>query len=439
MNKAIKIGLLCSLVVVGFGAVYLWGSSNYGERNQAEQHMDTAEEKTANVNVKEDTVSKEQDENVKETVKNVIGKVAFDTDFTLKPGQGICVGQEDIFVEMLDCSYDAEYFWFSYKLTIGDQVFEGEGGGSETVGCTITQKEFTKNRIVYVSGNDVDGMTLQLTADTVAPSPLVISGNAADEYVTTKPEYIVADDFILFLDKDMKVKGDIMKQIEQIFGLVEQETGLKFKNDSVYASKVGYDDQWLYDNAFAGVDPKCEKFHIYAVADEKSSPCSMTKAIILNQTDLNVAEGEGMAIVHELVHSVHSANGVMMNSIMTEGYATYITGQITKKSKDIPFNFDADVNYGYYDVVITPENAEEEFLKEYDDGWNYYLYGYRFMTFLYETYGEDIFRNILTDATESAGAFNDMVESEELIPIIKKNTSDTVFEEFATWLSKTGM
>ena len=30
----------------------------------------------------------------------------------------------------------------------------------------------------------------------------------------------------------------------------------------------------------------------------------------------------------------------------------------------------------------------------------------------------------------------EMISSTDLIPIIKKNTSDTVFEEFATWLSK---
>ncbi len=75
-------------------------------------------------------------------------------------------------------------------------------------------------------------------------------------------------------------------------------------------------------------------------------------------------------------------------------------------------------------------------MKEYDDTWNYYLYGYRFMTFLHETYGEDIFRNILTDASESVDEFEGMVSSKDMIPIIKKNTADTVFEDFAKWLSK---
>jgi len=97
------------------------------------------------------------------------------------------------------------------------------------------------------------------------------------------------------------------------------------------------------------------------------------------------------------------------------------------------------VNYGYYDVVITPENAEKEFLMEYEDNWNHYLYGYRFMTFLYEVYGEEVFRNILEDSTASAGEFDISISGEAVVPIIKKNTSDTVFEEFATWLSKKGM
>lgn len=414
MNKAAIIGLLLLLLVVlGFGA----------EEKAAELLAEQATEVQASTEVTEKPVVSKEVE------------VPFDTNFTLKPGESICVGQSDILLELLDYTYEDEMIWFSYQLTIGDKVFAGTGGGSDEVGCTITQEEFTKNRILFVSADTTKGITMQMTADTVVASPLVLSGDGADEYVTTKPEYIVAEDFILFLDKDMKVKGDVMEQIAQIFQMVEQETGLQFKNDSRFASYTGNDDQWLYDNAFAGVDPKREKFHIYAVADEKCSPCSLTKAIVINQMDLDIAAGEGMAIVHELVHSVHAANGVQMNSIMDEGYATYITGQITEKSKDIPFHFDADVNYGYYDVVITPENAEDEFLKEYDDTWNYYLYGYRFVTFLHETYGEDVFLNILSDATGNAGEYDVMISNADVIPIIKENTSDAVFEEFAKWLS----
>lgn len=447
MNKVLKLGLI-SLLAIGliFGAICLWGMHDYVNNSHTEQFVAEAEKTAAKEHeeqaakeasaVEPAMVERASTETEKELVTTNEVEVAFDTDFTLKTGESICVGQGDISVELLSYEYDEELIWFRYRLTIGNEVYDGEGGGSESVGCTITQEEFTKNRIVYVSRDETKGVTLQLTADTVVPSPLVISGHATDEYVTTKPEYIEAEDFILFLDKDMKVQGDIMKQIEQIFRLVEQETGLKFQNDSVYATYIGHDDQWLYDNAFVGVDPNREKFHIYAVADDKCSPCSLTKAIVLNQTDLNIAAGEGMSVVHELVHSVHSANGVMMDTVMNEGFATYITGRITEKSKEIPFNFDADVNYGYYDVVITPENAEKEFLMEYEDNWNHYLYGYRFMTFLYEVYGEEVFRNILEDSTASAGEFDISISGEAVVPIIKKNTSDTVFEEFAQWLSK---
>ena len=141
-----------------------------------------------------------------------------------------------------------------------------------------------------------------------------------------------------------------------------------------------------------------------------------------------------MGVVHEFTHTLQFANGVGLGTILNEGFATYVTGQITRKDEVIPFSFNADYNYSDYETEITRQNAEEIFVNENGDVWQEYLYGYRFVSFLFETCGEDIYRTILKDATDSAGGCEYYYTNAEMVPILKRNTSEYVFEEFADWL-----
>lgn len=363
----------------------------------------------------------------------------FDEEFVIRLGEELYVGREDIKIKLEEASYDEnmQNVFIRYSLTIGDSVYEGYGNRKEEEDGYFLQDVFTENRLCYISGGKDGSVTLMLTSGTKVKKPITLSGNAEDEYVTTEPEYVVSEDFILFLDENVKVYGNTMELISTIFDLVENETGLKFENESKYGAYRDSLLYWVFGNeVFAGVDPNMEKFHIYVVPFEKSVACSLTHSIVLNPEDLEIAAGEGWTVVHELVHSAQSANGVMMNSVMNEGFATYITGQITAKDEVIPFNFDANLNYSGYQIQITAANAEAEFLAEYEDGWNYYLYGYRFVTFLFETYGNDVYLNILNDATESVSEGYFTIEKEELPPIIKANTSEDVFVRFAEWLQQ---
>ncbi len=362
----------------------------------------------------------------------------FDEEFEIKEGEKLYIGNKDICIELNSIIYDetAGYSSFLYTMTIGDKVYDGDGGFSKEMGGSVNQNKFSKNVLSCVGANKNVSITLILTSEIEVKKPLNLSGNADDEYVTTQPEYVVSDDIILFLDKNVKVSGDVMEQIAIIKNLVEKEAGLKLKNNSIFADNRSNDISWLYgDMEFAGVDYEYEKFHIYVVPYEKCAACCMTYSIVLNPEDLDFAGGEGTVLVHEMAHAVHSTNGIYMCSVMDEGFATYITGQITEKDEIITFNFDADENYSYYPVAITEENAESEFLAEHEDKWDDYLYGYRFMTYLFETYGDDIFRKMLTDANTRT-EISYTLSSSDLISIIKTNTSEDVFKDFAKWLSK---
>lgn len=265
--------------------------------------------------------------------------------------------------------------------------------------------------------------------------PIELSGNPEDEYVLEQPEYVETDKFIIFMDTGTKVYGNTVELIKTIFELVEKETGLSLDAKAAYDFiPNGGPKRQLLTAAFDGVDPNCEKYHIYVVTLKKSTPNGGYGFLTINPANLEIASGGGHVLVHEYTHSLQVANGPWMNNILDEGFATYITGQITKRDEIINFDFDADFNYSYYPTEITRENAEQLFLEEPEDGWDNYLYGYRFMHFLMENYGEDIYRKILAEALVILPEGENQISREESAVCVKKLTSPKVFEEFADWM-----
>lgn len=265
--------------------------------------------------------------------------------------------------------------------------------------------------------------------------PIELSGNPEDEYVLEQPEYVETDKFIIFMDTGTKVYGNTVELIETIFELTEKETGLSpdAKADYNFLPNDGPKRTFL-STVFEGVDPNNEKYHVYVVPSKKSVPCGGYGSLTVNPMDLEIAAGDGYVFVHEYTHSLQAANGPWLNHSLDEGFATYITAQITKRDEIINFNFDADYNYSNYPTEITRENAEQLFLEEPEDGWDDYLYGYRFMHFLMENYGEDIYRKILAEALVMLPEGENQISREDSAVCVKKCTSETVFEEFGDWM-----
>lgn len=330
--------------------------------------------------------------------------------------------------------YDVTKLWDHYNQF---GVHEGRNAISQTVlnrwaeEARIAAQNETQND----SQNESENESIN-DNQTEAETPLTLSGNADDVYTMTKPEYVETDKFILFLDEGIQVNGNIVELIEKLMLMTEEESGLTLTNDIGFKPcyNVFTPGEFFGEGTFANIDPMNEKFHIFVVPYEKYGACGTSGSIVLNQVDMDIEGGEGWTLVHEYTHALHYANGIDLSSKMTEGWATYICGQVTSKESDIPFNFNANYNYSNYDEEITRENAETIFLTQPEDGWEDYLYGYRFMTFLAEKYGKQVFIDILTDATLDAGEWEYGYEAEKVVPYIKANTSDDVFGEFGDWL-----
>lgn len=437
MNKSSK---LRGLILAG---VLIIAMAGCGNQVQEEQNENTKAPETIMAEVSDaDTGTQEANPEVtpEPTAEPIPEPVelaaAFDEEFVLNPDEKLYIGREGIGISLNWITYDEYGTSFGYLITVDGKEIYGMGFDGTYVDNQIYQDEFTENRVICVDAQEDQNVTLKITAGTEIPAPMVLSGNAEDEYITTKPEYVESEDVILFLAEDVKVYGNTMELIEQLIDIVEKETGFYLENDSVYATQNGNETDWLYgQDVFPGVDPYAEKFHVYVVEYDVCAPSAYGYGIVISPQDLEIAAGEGSTIVHEVAHCAQLLNGVQMGRTMDEGYATYITGRICDKDEEMIFNFDAVNNYSYYPVEITPENAEEIFCSEKEDDFENYLYGFRFFTYLFETYGDDIFKDILTDASPDESIWYVALSDAEVVPYIKKHTSETVFEDFANWLA----
>lgn len=425
MKREKKIVLSCACLILTAGLVLSGCNSKKQETGEVDQKVETevgVEETTAPVATPE---SRKLD-------------AAFDEEFVINKYETLYVGRDDVKITFTEVfNYEDNRVGFTYALNVGNERYDGEVFWDEKSGISVLQGRFSMNRVLCVDVNREDeSLTLIVTETTDLKKPMELSGNPEDEYITTQPEYVEMDDFILFLDKGIKIYGNTPEQIETIFELVEKETGLNRDGEPGYTVLTPPGPGWMFgSDTFMGIDPDLKKYHIYVVPFEKSSPTGGYGHLIINPMDLEIAAGDGYAIVHEYTHSLHVANGPWMSQFLTEGYSTYITKQITAKDEIIPFKFDSDANYANYKDEITKENAEKIILENEEYCFENYQYGYRMMHFLMETYGEDIFRKLLDEACVMVAEDWNEIYKEETIECLKRCTSDTVFEEFGEWMN----
>lgn len=439
---------LRGMILVGVLSLALAGCGNQTQETATESKVQEQVESTEGTGSVEKAKTVEETKVVKtvaeaetqeETVQTPPVELAagFDEEFVLKPDERLYIGREGISIALDRMDYDEYGTSFVYSLIIDGKETIGYGFAGTQIENQINQDEFTENRVICIGAEEDKNVTLLITSGTEIPAPLVLSGNASDEYVTTKPEYVENDKMILFLAEGVKVYGNTMELLEKLIAIAEKESGLSMENETPFAALSGNSTDWLFgQETFPGVDPDGEKFHVYVVSYDVCTPCALGSGVVLNPQDLEIEAGAGDVMLHETLHCLQMLNGVQMDSVMDEGFATYMTGRICDKDEEMNFNFDATMNYSYYDRKITKENAEEIFCEVKEDNWEDYLYGFRFITYLYETYGEDIFIKILKDASPQDTIAYASLSSKEVVAYIKRNTTDTVFEDFAVWLEQ---
>ena len=124
---------------------------------------------------------------------------------------------------------------------------------------------------------------------------------------------------------------------------------------------------------------------------------------------------------------------------MEEGVAVYSEYEMMKRRGRQEYSLMQYMDsFGLYDSEKIIENPEKVFYEitkgEHDDTYEQtYQYGFRFVCFLYEEYGEDVVKNISEIASKTKYDDYD-IDPSILMGIIKMGTSDDVFERFGKWL-----
>ena len=267
---------------------------------------------------------------------------------------------------------------------------------------------------------------------------VILSGNKNDEYTFDEDWYTESDRAIFYIQKGATVKGDMAINTEIVMGGLCEATNFDFvyKRNEASSIRSCFDGDFDIDT-FIGLNTDNSKVNICVYNDVHQY--AIDNLAVLNHDDFDVS---GYAVNHELSHVIHLSNGVSLGFTLNEGYAEYMTEKVLKNSglSIFPamqyytsFNFDAS------NIWLGESGFDYEFINEPQD--YHYNYGFKFIKYITDVYGEEVFINILDEAGKrnfngSLYIDNEEIRKElndELKSIIKSQTSDDVFDNFPTW------
>lgn len=289
---------------------------------------------------------------------------------------------------------------------------------------------------------------LPTEAVTATPEPqaapeISLSGNPLDSFTAENDCYAEGDKVILYIQKGVTVKGDVLEVTETIMEDLCEATGLTFDKHYQPASAMECRDLYFEPGIFAEVNKEAEKINILIVnlEDAQEIEWASDHNAILDVSNYDYELTCYQTIYHELAHVIHFRNGVSLGSTLSEGFAVYMADK-AQRAKNMPAWNAAQYYFpaSFDDSLIM--GGEDTFQHMFDDKDTNYQYGFRFVAFLFDTYGDDIFARILAEA--AAQSFEDSYDpdneeaskkedTEQLITIIKSQTAEDVFEQFGEW------
>jgi len=294
------------------------------------------------------------------------------------------------------------------------------------------------------SGNGTATVSDESEYDDNDARKIELSGDSKDEFIAEYACYAEGEQVVLYFQNGVRVKGDMLEIAESVMADIAEVSGLSF--DKNHEPAGGYTSFLsLYNmEQFDDVNADHKKINIYIVELGNAIQVTIDNSIIVESSDFYYEETSYQTLYHELAHVVHLRNGVSVGSTLAEGYAECIAYEAMKKNKIATWNmiqYFGENNLFDESIIYNGESAFEHIFEISDYN---YQYGVRFMTFLFEKYGDRIFIEILNDATSRGyddsylvGDSDDRnADCEMLKEIIKANTSEDVFERFADWYTE---
>lgn len=265
-------------------------------------------------------------------------------------------------------------------------------------------------------------------------SGLDLSKKKGPYYKTTKEEYIETTRFVLYLGKNVSVPVNVIELIDYIMDMIEKETGYKFyagKRDP-YSAGMSYELDTYFQKAdkFKQIDFKAKKIGI-AVCDNSEGPYAKSDGILIGPEHIRLNGEEAYAVIHELLHVVYYHNGISMEGVFDEGFATYYTARILDKDTRLNCTYDSYKALSDYPYAINEKDMEQLYIIQAQGSARYKL-GFRFMHYIIEEYGDDAFRKL---REKIAGQLKEgeQATTQLIAKVIKKELSKSFFADFAKW------
>ena len=289
-----------------------------------------------------------------------------------------------------------------------------------------------------------EAVTEELTeAKPVPDEPLLsLSGKHEDVTEVQETSYYEGDRFILYFGKGAKIHGDIATVIEEVMKEEEETLGLRYEDTAYLDENTEY--PWVleeFGSSFNGLNNDSEKLNIMVVhyADDGAIEWSDLNTILLFDEDFEEETTGLKTVYHEMAHLLRLRQSSNLGDILEEGIALYAEDQLCRKNGlanwDMIQFYDINgyqANYDASGIRKDPEGMFREInVAERSKEQPEYAYGIRFLTFLHETYGQDVVKKL----TETAAKYSfEYDNTDMIIRVLKEATSEDVFERFGKWL-----
>ncbi|MBR6898115.1 MAG: hypothetical protein IKN24_08090 [Lachnospiraceae bacterium] len=269
----------------------------------------------------------------------------------------------------------------------------------------------------------------------------LFTGNFDDFVHLDDYGYIEGDRYLIYLEKDVNVPGDLITRIEEIMALDEKVLGLSF-DVSDYAEFSDWRHAY-YGDVFDGLPEDKDRIHIMISKETGDGyiEWSVSDEIMLFDQDFDPQYSSGEVIYHELAHVLRLRQSPMLGQVLEEGIAIYAEYNVSMERNTpcwscIQFVTD-EYSIPNFDDSLIREDPEEAF-REYNvadrsSGQPEYQLGIRLVSFLVDEYGEDIFAKL----SQTAAKYDfEEKDNDKVIAILKEATSDDVFDRFKVWMDE---
>ena len=274
-------------------------------------------------------------------------------------------------------------------------------------------------------------------AEDAASRRITLSGKAEETFTAEQNCYAEGERALVFIQKGLTLPCDVITTVEGAMAELEAATGLSF--DTRWSISHTNNYEILYEeDVFGNVNPDGGKIEVLVAALPGWSPWATENSAIIDVIDL--VGDDKLALYHELAHVLYLRNAADLGLCLDEGLATWTVDQIFRRTGIPCYTTDWYMSDVDFDTALIT-GGEDSFSINFENSDDNYRYGYRFVTFLVETYGKEIIPGLLKAVTDSGfdssygedEAADRKADSEQMKTILRTLCGEDVFERFAKW------